>query len=242
VAKKKRVEKESFWDFWRVRPKKRAVRVKKKGVLFYNPGEKEKKIFYLSNVLFLIFLVGAGWLYGPLFKVILRYKFEEKEAAVIIPPQIEEVDLARLLSLPTGEFALSIPKIGAKAKVVANVNAADKKEYMEALKEGVAHAAGTAYPGQGKTVYLFAHSTTLGINQVRYNAVFYLLDQMEEGDLVQVVKDNRLYEYEVFEKKVVGAKEVEYLSYEDEGEVLVLQTCWPIGTALKRLLVMARPR
>jgi len=197
----------------------------------------------VSNVLFLIFVVGAVWLYGPLVKVVIGYKIGRKETKpVVVLPKMEEVDVVKLLDLPSSEFSINIPKIEAKSKVIANVNVGNKAEYMTALKNGVGHAAGSAYPGQGETVYLFAHSTMLGLNQVRYNAVFYLLDELVAQDVVQVVKDNKLYEYVVTDKKVVGAKEVEYLSYEEDGEVLVLQTCWPIGTTLKRLLIFARPR
>ena len=41
--------------------------------------------------------------------------------------------------------------------------------------------------------------------------------------------------------KIVTAKEFEYLTYSDSNkEVLILQTCWPIGTNWKRLLVFAQ--
>ncbi len=235
---------EGFKDFWRARPRTRSGKVSKgKGVIFYNPQGVTKVVFYLSSVLFLCFLAGAVWLYTPLVKAIVRYQFHKgAEKVAIVPPKIDPVDITKMLDLPSSEFSIYVPKIEAKSKVIRNVNAGNKTEYMDALEEGVAHAAGSAYPGQGKTVYLFAHSTRWGLNQIRYNAVFYLLDELVEGDLVQVVKDNKLYEYVVEEKKVVGAKEVEYLEYKEDGEVLILQTCWPIGTTWKRLLLFARPR
>ncbi len=243
MSKRKKTLLDGFWDFFRVRPKKRTVKARGKGTLFYNPGKIGKSVFYVSNVLFLIFVVGAVWLYGPLLRVVLRYKFGPGIAEpVIIPPQLDDIDVVKLLDMPSGEFSINIPKIEAKSKVIANVNSANKTEYMTALRDGVAHAAGSKYPGQGETIYLFAHSTASGLNQVRFNAVFYLLDELIEGDLVQVVKDEKLYEYVVTDKKVVGPKEVEYLNYKEDGEVLVLQTCWPIGTTLKRLLIFARPR
>jgi len=243
MSKKKRTG-EVFKDFWRARPKTRSKRIsKKKGVIFYNPQGVVKVIFYLSSVLFVCFLAGAVWLYTPLVKAIVNYQFRgEEKKAIVVPPKIDPVDIAKMLDLPDSGFSVYVPKIEAKSKVIRNVNAGNKTEYMEALKEGVAHAAGSAYPGQGKTVYLFAHSTQWGLNQIRYNAVFYLLDELVAGDPVQVLKDNKLYEYVVEEKKVVGAKEVEYLQYKEEGEVLVLQTCWPIGTTWKRLLIFARPK
>lgn len=41
-------------------------------------------------------------------------------------------------------------------------------------------------------------------------------------------------------KKTVWPNEVKYLK-EDQGDILILQTCTPIGTALQRLLVFAKP-
>ena len=45
-------------------------------------------------------------------------------------------------------FSIIVEKIGADASVIANVDASNKAVYTEALKRGVAHALGTAFPGQ----------------------------------------------------------------------------------------------
>ncbi len=51
---------------------------------------------------------------------------------------------------------------------------------------------------------------------------------------------DREYRYEVSDKKLVEAKEVSYLGKGAVDGELVLMTCSPAGTSLKRRLVFAK--
>lgn len=137
-------------------------------------------------------------------------------------------------------FSIIIPKIGANARILANVNPADNKEYLEALKEGVAHAAGTAFPGEGGHIFLFAHSTDYFWNVGNYNAIFYLIHKLEKNDEINLFYRGQRIVYKVIDKRVVDPSQVEFLTRKTNHEFLTLQTCWPPGTTLKRLLVFAR--
>ena len=137
-------------------------------------------------------------------------------------------------------FSIVVPKIDAKAKVIANVNTDNEKEYSEALKLGVAHAQGTYFPGQGKTIFLFSHSTNSAFNVERYFAVFYLLGKMEPRDKIVIFFADKKYEYEVTERKVVAANDTQWMSKDFGEETLILQTCTPPGTSWQRLLVFAK--
>ncbi|KKR28714.1 MAG: Sortase family protein [Candidatus Woesebacteria bacterium GW2011_GWA1_39_8] len=138
-------------------------------------------------------------------------------------------------------FSIVIPKIDAASNIIANVDAGNPDEYLAALKKGVAHAKGTYFPGQGKTTYLFSHSTDTAYNVSQYNAVFYLLRKLETGDKVLVFFADKKYLYEVESKSVVEADNTEFLQNISEGERLILQTCDPPGTTWKRLIVVAKP-
>jgi LPXTG-site transpeptidase (sortase) family protein len=138
-------------------------------------------------------------------------------------------------------FSLVIPKIEAASNVIANVDASIEAEYSEALQNGVAHARGTYFPGQGKNIYLFSHSTDSGYNVARYNAVFYLLRELEAGDRIIVFFADKKYEYEVFEKVTTSADDASWLNEKSGEEMLILQTCDPPGTNWRRLLVVAKP-
>jgi len=137
------------------------------------------------------------------------------------------------------EFDIIIPKIGANARILANIDPGNESAYLDALKKGVAHAAGTAFPGEGGHIFLFAHSTDYFWNVGTYNAVFYLLYKLEKGDDVIIFYKNQRYAYRITEKKVVDPSEVTYLTRKTNHEFLTLQTCWPPGTTLKRILLFA---
>lgn len=137
------------------------------------------------------------------------------------------------------QFSIVIPKIAASAKILANTSVTDKDAYLQALTQGVAHAEGTAFPGEGGHMFMFAHSTDFLWNVGTYNAVFYLLYKLEKGDEVVVFFNGQRFDYRVTDKMIVDPNEVEYLTRKTDTELLTLQTCWPPGTTLKRQLVFA---
>lgn len=151
-------------------------------------------------------------------------------------------DKEQVLSVKDTDFSIVIPKIGASEKVIANVDPSNEKEYKKALLEGVAHAKGSSLPGLNGTTYIFAHSADSFWNVGRYNAVFYLLKEVQPGDQVIIVFQGKRYNYKVTDKKIVDPSETSYLQANiGKGEQLILQTCWPPGTTFKRLLVFAKP-
>lgn len=140
------------------------------------------------------------------------------------------------------EFNLIIAKIGANSKVIPDVDASDEETYQNALKEGVAHAAGTVYPGQIGNSVLFAHSVGNFWEVSQWNAVFYLLRELQPRDEVNVFYKGKRYVYVVYDKMIVDPDQVQFLQPKADFAKLTLQTCWPPGTTLKRLLVFARLR
>lgn len=138
------------------------------------------------------------------------------------------------------QFGIVIPKIAANASVIANVDPSSNKTYLAALKKGVAHALGTSFPGQGGHIYMFAHSTDYFWNVSTYNAIFYLLYKLEVNDEVDLFYKGARYLYKVVDIKIIDPSQIEYLSRQTDEEFVTLQTCWPPGTTLKRLLVFAK--
>lgn len=137
------------------------------------------------------------------------------------------------------DFSIIVPGIGANARVISNVDAGSEQQYLQALQKGVAHAQGTAFPGENGHIFLFAHSTDYFWNVGTYNAVFYLLYKVQVGDEINLFYKNQRYKYRVLQKRVVESSQVEFLTRKTNKEFLTLQTCWPPGTALQRLLVLA---
>ena len=228
-----------MFDFFRVVPKKRSVKIKsKEGVIFNNPPAKERKLFYFGTFIFFLAIGYFCYLYWPLTLSFIAYESGGKIS--LTKTQIEQE--IGTTNVPVEEFSLKIPKIGAEANVVKNVSPFDKNEYLPILENDlVAQAQNSGLPGdKSKSIYLFAHSTKQGLQMVRSNSVFYLLGQLRSNDPIFIRYNGKIYGYRVYNQKVVGANEVEYLDYKEEGrEILILQTCWPIGTDWKRLLVFA---
>jgi sortase A len=145
------------------------------------------------------------------------------------------------LAPPNFDFSIVIPKIGASAPVISSVDPFNEGEFTKALRSGVAHAKGTSFPDMQGNVYIFAHSTDAFYNVGRYNAVFYLIGKLEKGDEIYVYYKGTKYTYLVFDKMVVDPNALEYLGViEPDSSTLTLQTCYPPGTTLKRLIVLSK--
>ena len=141
------------------------------------------------------------------------------------------------------QFSITIPKIGASAKVYPNVDPANSSDFLPILQKGIAHAKGSVFPGFSGNVYLFAHSTDAWWNVGRYNAVFYLLKNLEPGDPITVFFENRRFDYVVSKIVIVDPEDTSLIAGKQAGkQQLVLQTCWPPGTTWKRLDVIAVPK
>lgn len=140
------------------------------------------------------------------------------------------------------DFSIVIPKIGANAKVIANVDPLNSEVYQKALTQGVAHAKGTALPDQPGNVFLFAHSSDTLLNANAYNAVFYLLNKLEPGDFFYVAYKEKLYKYRVERKRLVDPTEIKFYgdAMNDDTQTATLMTCWPPATTLKRLIVLGK--
>jgi len=221
-------------DFFRVVPKKRVVKIKKKkGILYHNPNNFRKTVFYVGTICFVASIVYLVYLYYPLGRAIFNYK-----------TKVTEIKIEDQKVKDPENFYVSIPKIGAYSEVKINVDPFNDKEYLPILDNNlVAHAKNTSLPGlgKGKTTYIFAHSSQQGLSRVRNNSVFYLINELKSGDIIFIKEQDMAYTYVVYDKKVVSKKEIFYIGFRDpENEVLLLQTCWPIGTDWKRLIVFAK--
>lgn len=170
-------------------------------------------------------------------------KDEPKSSAPSLLRDVLSNSKEQILVPPDAEFSIVVPKIGASQKIQANVDPSNKNEYLEALRTSIAHAKGTAYPGINGTTYLFAHSADNFWNVGRYNAVFYLLKELDTGDEIYLFFKGKRYNYAVYDKKIVDASEVNFVDAAlGQGERIILQTCWPPGTDWKRLLIFAKPK
>ena len=185
---------------------------------------KNKITYHLGNAFMLLSLAGFIWIFYPVISVYLW------------PPHIMPVKAIARQKDPV----LTIPKIHAQAKIVEQVDPRNETEYMQALKKGVAQAKGTSLPGQHGTSFIFAHSSGAPWDMTYMNTIFLRLGELNRGDTIIIERNGITYHYRVREKKEVQPTDVSYLS-QNKRTQLILQTCTPIGTSLRRLLVFADP-
>lgn len=210
----------------------------------------------LGNFLLLFSLYGVFATFGPAIKYELQYRLIQLKGvqfAVANSPQKEKHDVGfaeiiagnkdQILIPKDTLFSITIPKIGASSRVIPNVDPTKEEEYLSVLQRGIAHAKGSVFPGMQGNVYLFAHSADSWLHVGQYNAVFYLLKDLEEKDAIVVFFENRRYDYVVSQKIVSEPQDISLLTQSQKGsQRLVLQTCWPPGTIWKRLYIIAMPK
>lgn len=221
-------------------------------------------IRFTGYLLFFIGLIAFVFMLGPLFSAELKYRtdriFKVKRTAASISKGREFSGLSSKLTFemsgPTSfnnvtssenqivpvstDFGIVIEKINANAKIIPNVDAGNEKQYVTALTEGVAQALGSTPPGQPGNLYLFSHSVDAPWNIIRFNAIFYLLRELDKGDKVVIFYKEKRYDYIVFDKTVVLPNDISFLTNKYDAPVLTLQTCDPPGTLLNRLIVRAK--
>ena len=231
-----------MFSFFKITPKKRSVKVGKKyGILYHNPSGPIRIVFYLANLLIVVSVVYFAYLYQPLISSVISYRFKGEERTKRVSEETKKE--AEEVKKTVRVFEVIIPKIAARSEVVRNISPYNPDVYMPILDENkIVHSKISDLPGQGNNnmTYLFAHSTQQNLNAVRNNSIFYLLNELDFNDPIYVSFDGNFYKYRVYLKNVVSAKDTQYLEFRDPNkEMLILQTCWPLGTNWKRLLVFA---
>lgn len=200
-------------------------------------------LMVIANLLVAVSLFGLLSVFGPVVFAEGRYQLAQIVTRVDAPTSLREwiapTFSFHAVSSKVADYGLVIPKIYVEEEISLNVDPANEPLYKQALLSSVAHAAGTSLPGDGGLGYYFAHSSgpvPLGGQQ---RATFYLLGKLEQGDEVYLYRGGKRYAYAVTSKEILEASDVSFLKRQVEVEEIVLQTCWPIGTNQRRLVVFA---
>jgi LPXTG-site transpeptidase (sortase) family protein len=136
---------------------------------------------------------------------------------------------------------LAIPSLGLDVPLVY-VNTTDEVTFQQGLEQGVVHYPSTAVPGERGNAYYFGHSSDYAFKKGSFKTVFAILPKIEIGAKVYATDHaGKQFVYTVTEKKIVSPQDVSVLSQGDRTEkFLTLQTSWPLGTALKRYVVICQ--
>lgn len=219
----------------------------------------------LSTSIFLILFVGMN---APAFASIAQSSFfpeiqKQKEVSFHQVLQSKESSSSKLLtinapqkkksyealSIPIAplDARLVIPKIGKNVPIAAlqrshleGTNWHDlEKHIQKSLENGIVLYPGTANPGEVGNVFLTGHSSYYPWADGRYKDVFAMLGQLEVGDEYFIYSHQKKYTYRIREKKEVKPTNIEVLSQPKNEKISTLMTCWPVGTTLRRLILVA---
>jgi sortase A len=115
----------------------------------------------------------------------------------------------------------------------------------EQMQVGLTHGL-TAYPhsvspGSQGVVLVSGHSSppTQQAEESAYGNVFARLPELKRGDVINVSVRDRSYTYRVVGTVVVQPTATEILNQQEQGSVLKLITCYPVGSVGSRLVVTA---
>lgn len=156
-------------------------------------------------------------------------------------PPVSAVITGSTTTTAQGELNfLSIPRLRIEAPI-REVTEKSEKAYQSALEQGVVHYPGTAKPGEAGNAYIFGHSSDYSWSPGKYKSIFALLTKIRTGDLIYASDESGvIFTYRVLRTKIVSPRDLSVL---DQGEykqkLLTLQTSYPLGTALKRFIVVS---
>lgn len=177
----------------------------------------------------LIFVVFAG----AIFLYLEKSSFSQNPSKIQSPkPKENKRDIL------IKKFGIKIEKIGVLAPVIKDVSGTEKSVYNKALEKGVAHFKGTSLPNEGSNIFIFGHSSKI-LGKGPYAEIFAELGELEKGDEIIIYYQGKEIKYTVFEKDIVEKNDLSVLE-PTKKEQLTLMTCWPIGSAAKRLIIKSR--
>lgn len=128
-----------------------------------------------------------------------------------------------------------IPKLGLHAPVIYD---ASYNELLDRLRSGVVRYEGSANPGEIGNLVILGHSSDYPWSTGGYKTIFALLDKLAAGDEITLPYGTNRYVYKVTQVRVVKANDLSVLS-RTPTPILTLITCYPVGTAINRLIVTA---
>jgi len=150
---------------------------------------------------------------------------------IALPAMPLEAQTANILELP--EFNIKAP--------IWKIDTPDLKLIYKTLKQGVVLYPGSALPGQGYAI-IIGHSSQYPWQPGKYKSVFSLLSELQIGDKIYVYWEQKPLVFEVQEKKIFlpwpkGNEMTETVFPPENRPILILQSCWPVGVAYKRVAV-----
>jgi len=217
--------------------------------------KRDLKLF--SRIFAIIFMIVFFIFNGTAFGSIVSYKISHLiivlKKEMTRPPTLFDLTTVtsltrdqKMITLPSLPLEaqtaniLELPEFGIKAPIW-KIDTPDLKLIYKKLKQGVVLYPGSALPGQGYAI-IIGHSSQYPWQSGKYKSVFSLLLELRKGDKIYVYWEQKPLVFEVQEKKIFlpwpkGNEITETIFPPENKPILILQSCWPVGVAYKRVAV-----
>lgn len=150
-------------------------------------------------------------------------RFNEAEIPEHLRPLMQSyADLPIPTQSPQQARQIQIPAISVNAPIVMG-------DGWEQLKKGVGQHLGTANPGETGNLVLSAHNDI-------FSEIFRDLDQLEEGDEIIIITQDRSFTYVVTGTQIVEPDRVDLLA-PTTNSTITLISCYPYRVDDKRIIV-----
>lgn len=134
--------------------------------------------------------------------------------------------------------SIVIPKIKVEAPIVF-VESTNPQDFLEPLKHGVAHFP-SALPGEDGVSIILGHSSPFGWLGGEYDGVFSNLNALELNDHIVITMNGIPSSYRVSEKVFLNrGQDIPLEFQQNDGQGILLISCWPPGINNKRIMIQA---
>jgi len=216
---------------------------------------RDLKLFsrLLAIIFIIVFFIFNGTAFGAIVSYKIRHFLVVLKEEITRPPALFKATTVtsltrdqKMITLPAVPLEaqtaniLELPEFGIKAPIW-KIDTPDLKLIYKKLKQGVVLYPGSALPGQGYAI-IIGHSSQYPWQAGRYKSVFSLLSQLKPGDKIYIYWEQKPLIFEVTEKKIFlpwpkGNEGTETIFPPENKPILILQSCWPVGVAYKRVAV-----
>lgn len=95
---------------------------------------------------------------------------------------------------------------------------------MEILSYGVGHYSGSYFPGEGGSIILAGHNDSGYLERIL---------ELVNGDKIVIETSYGTFDYSVDSAKIVNENDLAAFPIQEEKELLILYTCYPLGVGYK---------
>jgi LPXTG-site transpeptidase (sortase) family protein len=141
------------------------------------------------------------------------------------------------------DYNLAIPSLGINAPIILEPSTNFNNIY-KSLEGGVVHYSKTAKPGEQGVSVILGHSSYPRSYNGSYGTIFDSLDTLKNGDNIHIKKiDGSILNYKVSKSLIISPDNYSSSELADlettNSSSIVLMSCWPVGTAQKRIAIKA---